>query len=171
MPHRLGSALEVFERVLDCSMTYGGPAYVAVAVALILSVAFVYFAAVLPLVRELDSPPTLTHDLILFCWFQSNLTAEMLDDTKPLGAQPGPGRFIVGFVVSNLSVVVVCAGLRADFTCQRLHASARYAFCCWNIRTLTPSAQQSLPLAATSCSTVHIGAWLPSCYTLQFLRL
>ena len=51
--------LEAFERVLDCSMTYGGPVYVAVAVALILAVTFVYFAAVLPLVRHYDSVSTL----------------------------------------------------------------------------------------------------------------
>ena len=39
-----------FEAVLDCSMTYGGPVYVAVAVLLILAVGCVFFAAVLPLV-------------------------------------------------------------------------------------------------------------------------
>ena len=59
--------------MMDCSMTYGGPVYVTVAVALILAVALVYFAAVLPLVRLRNSALTLTHDLPLIVTLASTL--------------------------------------------------------------------------------------------------
>lgn len=45
------SGLLAFEAVLDLTMTHGGPLYVAVAVVLILAVAMIFFAAVLPWVR------------------------------------------------------------------------------------------------------------------------
>ncbi len=47
------------EATLDCGMRYGGPAYVAVAVVLILAVGCVFFAFVLPLVHlELQTSTT-----------------------------------------------------------------------------------------------------------------
>ena len=48
---RMESGLLAFEAALDFSMAHGAPLYVAVAVVLILAVALIFFAAVLPWVR------------------------------------------------------------------------------------------------------------------------